>query len=1278
MIEHISDGAIRTFETAQIKERREQAGIERRSDGELEDLVGLGLSGGGLRSAAYNLGFLQALSKYGVFRYVDYLCSVSGGGYIAGHVAATATEMAQTEPRVKYHDSKMANLGLGAGEQLDPHSYQFRHLGEYLLKYHKFLWRYLLHTSATLLLFAALLGIPCTILALIWRQYDLSLSRHALDLLKISPFGDAYFPGGDEALIAFIPSLLLLVVVAVLALQRQVLNPAFLEGSPRANGVSGNFESIGPFYALTCILLGVVLSCLLAFWPLCYLVEYCFRDGRLLSSPLHFIGCGFASVVAFLLAYSLGWLALRGMQVLAGKEGNVVEVALLFLGLSLAVSLAVFLGNGFSNVGDTQEISVAHRYDNQSNWTWFLLISLVCSLLPLIATTKLAQSAQSHSPPWKKWVFVAIIGFATISVPFSMMFFMARENISLNVQHRSTKLLPADIDDWNAFLVLTGIDPQEGVRLDGTNSSLEVSPLADVLDPVAEKYDIPINSPNDVTQLEKLIDNVLPRNKAIKPESLSQFVASESAQVELLRRINVHLEDNSNRADNLPTSASAQKFTKRLMDLVIVQAVEKSPPAKEISTSQTFELSTRRKVEEFLANQSHRGEIAEQLKKQWNLATMHATGDSEQVDGSHRRFLLSDSKRASFNRLLLEFLFPEIIGPRTDVSTPVVVAADQRTRGFWLLGWLGIAGLLLCVDYNSWSPLYCHYRDELARVCLKSKIVSKPLKLQELKTCAVGAPYPIFLATQFFLARIRGDQSLPTVEDAADAGKTHSFVFSPQYCGGEAMGRESVESYCGGQLNLGDAVAISGAALTPLMVDNIFFSALMAAFNFRIGQWLPRPNATIQNPLIASGGNIVRELVGSLSPDSYPAKWQRALVADGGFHDFFGLEQLLLRRCRIIIISDAGCNNGSFEFGSLADVIRMLRERHGIEVRDLDNETPPDLSLLRRIAGENKQPLQFVCMRALCPAKGQDKAYTALLVYAQMSLTGREQVDLQQFRNSHPNFPDEPIINQFFDASQVESYRQLGFHVGKTMCREFQIEKATSNCLDLGKKLVRAYLAELQTVQRSSTNRGDCRVVDHFITRERWSAPMPLHDEDLVNNAISGYLDPETKWNETARDAGQPALAAPPEIAADIQLAVRRVLAVLQEYNQFVGRPSRTPFVPGGRRALIRAIAYMREVLPAVAGRIEEPADFSMAWLAIAHLVFPQHGPIIATEVFFKYFCDLNPSDATFAANKARFQRALETENISELKKLLTRHLKFNDLQLPESPHVPEPLQQQV
>lgn len=48
------------------------------------DLFGLALSGGGIRSATFNLGLLQALERKRLLKNVDYLSTVSGGGYVGG------------------------------------------------------------------------------------------------------------------------------------------------------------------------------------------------------------------------------------------------------------------------------------------------------------------------------------------------------------------------------------------------------------------------------------------------------------------------------------------------------------------------------------------------------------------------------------------------------------------------------------------------------------------------------------------------------------------------------------------------------------------------------------------------------------------------------------------------------------------------------------------------------------------------------------------------------------------------------------------------------------------------------------------------------------------------------------------------------------------------------------------------------------------------------------------------------------------------------------------
>src|SRR6478736_3694034 len=55
------------------------------------DVVGLALSGGGIRSSAMCLGVLQALNHHDLIGRIDYLSTVSGGGYIGTSLSATMT-----------------------------------------------------------------------------------------------------------------------------------------------------------------------------------------------------------------------------------------------------------------------------------------------------------------------------------------------------------------------------------------------------------------------------------------------------------------------------------------------------------------------------------------------------------------------------------------------------------------------------------------------------------------------------------------------------------------------------------------------------------------------------------------------------------------------------------------------------------------------------------------------------------------------------------------------------------------------------------------------------------------------------------------------------------------------------------------------------------------------------------------------------------------------------------------------------------------------------------
>jgi hypothetical protein len=78
--------ALRSAEAAAIRQRRETNGLDPSTP-----TVGVALSGGGIRSATFCLGLFQALARQKLIRRVDYLSTVSGGGYFGGFVGTAFT-----------------------------------------------------------------------------------------------------------------------------------------------------------------------------------------------------------------------------------------------------------------------------------------------------------------------------------------------------------------------------------------------------------------------------------------------------------------------------------------------------------------------------------------------------------------------------------------------------------------------------------------------------------------------------------------------------------------------------------------------------------------------------------------------------------------------------------------------------------------------------------------------------------------------------------------------------------------------------------------------------------------------------------------------------------------------------------------------------------------------------------------------------------------------------------------------------------------------------------
>jgi hypothetical protein len=79
---------LREAELKALRERREAAG---EAEGPAARQVGFGISGGGVRSATFALGVFQALARARLIRKIDFLSTVSGGGYFGSFLGRLFT-----------------------------------------------------------------------------------------------------------------------------------------------------------------------------------------------------------------------------------------------------------------------------------------------------------------------------------------------------------------------------------------------------------------------------------------------------------------------------------------------------------------------------------------------------------------------------------------------------------------------------------------------------------------------------------------------------------------------------------------------------------------------------------------------------------------------------------------------------------------------------------------------------------------------------------------------------------------------------------------------------------------------------------------------------------------------------------------------------------------------------------------------------------------------------------------------------------------------------------
>ena len=253
--------------------------------------------------------------------------------------------------------------------------------------------------------------------------------------------------------------------------------------------------------------------------------------------------------------------------------------------------------------------------------------------------------------------------------------------------------------------------------------------------------------------------------------------------------------------------------------------------------------------------------------------------------------------------------------------------------------------------------------------------------------------------------------------------KAESFTMSRLFCGNPYVGYRLTKEYGGPNgITLGTAMAISGAAVSPNQGYNSspLIGFLMMLFNVRLGWWLGNPaheRTSRRDGPVYSLSPALRELAGDTSDDS-----RYIYLSDGGHFENLGLYEMVRRRCRLIVVSDAGCDpDCSFE--DLGNAVRKIFIDFGVSIDfaklELKARQNPAVPGVRFAVGSIHYP-------------GSDRP--GWLLYLKPTYQGTERADVRSYASDNPRFPHESTTDQWFSESQLESYRALGANVAEYVC----------------------------------------------------------------------------------------------------------------------------------------------------------------------------------------------------------------------------------------------------
>ncbi|MFO0907072.1 MAG: hypothetical protein U0794_01680 [Isosphaeraceae bacterium] len=973
---------VRDRELAEIVIRRREAGLTVEADETTarkrigDELVGLALSGGGIRSASFNVGLIQSLQQSGLLRQVDYLSTVSGGGYAGACLSSLAlhpntslnggpaTEPAADDPGALEADASVPHPGTfalapGPGDRQPWLVRKLVHGGSYLSRPVLFLNRYLIGAFLINLVTFSGVFLIAALTAWAFRQLD---QPDRIDW--IAALG---FPGDIQR--AFFPSAL--------------------------------------FFGLWVLTWG------LAYW----------RKGAM-------------------------------------APGRVPQWLLVLTVVSFLLALAALLGTGdismtylkdLYGIEPPQEEVHAVRWQIQN----VLLVLLFAALLPYLRVHELIRSGTRPRNAVEGWIFAIASRALVYGLPLLIFAGVARENLSrFNANRHEERhgvtfqtqyhLVPLEILDWAGFW--HAVELQSAGFHDPANDAAEIAQhpfaISGRVWSVANRPDGAVRNSlgllKQSVELDRrlrlwdrwllLVGHLVTGQANDLMTQYDSRVAYRRATEEICRRLDqgvlrdLRFHEYVQKSDLgvVGLSEARLKERKAQVDALVAEAeqLQQSPEKGKFLSW----LGERDQLLRELDDLQHDGR-----KTEYDTARARLREVMGRDDG---RLAAFEADLMRVNWSILKAYYSKQVADKSFIFARVVLDHDQEAR-LSLAVWAGVLFLIsACVVNLNATSMHGFYRNRLSKMWLTSLPgMGRTIPLARLETTARGAPYHLFNATVLSIGR-RRRRDLPA---------TDVFVFSRVFCGSDQTGYIPTEHFLDGTYDLANVVALSGGAVTPTQVSNPLLALLLLLSNSRLGQWLPNPShrktlpRSLQWALDRIGPVPLRLLLGALRSAEHR---DLCFLSDGGHVENLGLETLLRRRCRVILVSDMTCDP-EYQYRYLMEVLRRARSEHGIQFQALDGATD-DLGLDRLAPDPDtgRSASHFFVARIVYPpdpAPTTSRPQTGVLIFLKPTVTGDEDADLEHHRAENPAFPHDPTADQFYDADKFESYRQLGYHTGQRL-----------------------------------------------------------------------------------------------------------------------------------------------------------------------------------------------------------------------------------------------------